>query len=78
MHKYLKHLASLALSALLLAPGAAPAQEEVDSGLTVYFQLGGNPGDTATLARELGARAAARVLNVDLIEQHSGGTPRRC
>ncbi|MGI9484432.1 MAG: substrate-binding domain-containing protein [Geminicoccaceae bacterium] len=77
MHKTMKHLASLALSVLLLAPGAAPAQEEVDSGLTVYFQLGGNPGDTATLARELGARAAARVLNVDLIEQHSGWNPQK-
>ena len=77
MHKYMKSLAGLAFSALLLAPGVSSAQEEVDSGLTVYFQLGGNPGDTATLARELGARAAARVLNVNLIEQHSGWNPQK-
>ncbi len=77
MHKYMKHLAGLALSALLLAPGVASAQEAIDSGLTVYFQLGGNPGDTATLARELGARDAARVLNVNLIEQHSGWNPQK-
>jgi simple sugar transport system substrate-binding protein len=77
MHKSLKGLAGLTLSALLLAPGAVAAQEAVDSGLTVYFQLGGNPGDTATLARELGARDAARVLNVKLIEQHSGWNPQK-
>ncbi|NOZ31768.1 MAG: substrate-binding domain-containing protein [Alphaproteobacteria bacterium] len=77
MRKLLKGLAGLAFSALLLAPAASIAQEEVDSGLTVYFQLGGNPGDTATLARELGARAAARVLNVNLIEQHSGWNPQK-
>jgi len=53
------------------------AQEAVDSGMTIYFQMGGNPGDAATLARELGARDAARIMNVDLIEQHSGWDPQR-
>ncbi|MBK8085346.1 MAG: substrate-binding domain-containing protein [Devosia sp.] len=61
---------------MLVVPGAM-AQDAVDSGMTIYFQMGGNPGDTATLARELGARDAARVLKVNLIEQHSGWDPQK-
>lgn len=76
MRRIVKGLAALALSTLIMAP-AAMAQEAVDSGLTMYFQMGGNPGDTATLARELGAREAARVLKVNLIEQHSGWDPTK-
>lgn len=76
MRKIVKGLAGLVLSSLLMAP-VAMAQEAVDSGLTMYFQMGGNPGDTATLARELGAREAARVLHVNLIEQHSGWDPTK-
>ncbi len=76
MHKIFKGLAALALTGLLVAP-VATAQEAVDSGLTMYFQMGGNPGDTASLARELGAREAARVLKVNLIEQHSGWDPQK-
>lgn len=76
MRKLLKGAAGLVLSALLLAPVAAIAQDAVDSGMTVYMQMGGNPGDAATLARELGARAAAKVLNVKLIEQHAGWQPQ--
>jgi simple sugar transport system substrate-binding protein len=72
----LKGLAGLAMSALLAVPGAMAA-EAVDSGMTIYFQMGGNPGDTATLARELGARDAARVLKVNLVEQHSGWDPQK-
>jgi simple sugar transport system substrate-binding protein len=65
--------------ALSSFPITAIAQnaEAVDSGMVVYFQMGGNPGDAATLARELGARDAARVLNVDLREQHSGWNPQK-
>ncbi len=77
MKNFAKGLAGLALSALLLTPTATIAQEAVDSGMTIYFQMGGNPGDTATLARELGARDAARVLKVDLIEQHAGWDPQK-
>ena len=76
MRTLLKGLAGLALSAMLVVPGAM-AQDAVDSGMTIYFQMGGNPGDTATLARELGARDAARVLKVNLIEQHSGWDPQK-
>ncbi|MDR3470263.1 MAG: substrate-binding domain-containing protein [Devosia sp.] len=59
-----------------MATGAV-AQEAVDSGMTMYFQMGGNPGDTASLARELGGREAARILHVNLIEQHSGWDPEK-
>ena len=76
MHKMLKGLAGLAMSALLTVPGAIAA-DAVDSGMTIYFQMGGNPGDTATLARELGARDAARVLKVNLVEQHAGWDPQK-
>ncbi|SHG31963.1 simple sugar transport system substrate-binding protein [Kaistia soli DSM 19436] len=77
MRHLMKGLAGLALSAMLAAPVAAMAAEAVDSGMTIYFQMGGNPGDTATLARELGARDAARVLKVNLIEQHAGWDPQK-
>lgn len=78
MRKLMKTMAGGVLAAATLAaPLALSAQEAIDSGMTIYFQMGGNPGDTATLARELGARDAARVLNVDLIEQHAGWDPQR-
>lgn len=78
MKSLLKGIAGFVLgAAMVAAPVAATAQEAVDSGMTIYFQMGGNPGDTATLARELGARDAARVLKVNLIEQHSGWDPQR-
>lgn len=76
MRKIVRGLAGLVLSSLLMAP-VAMAQDAVDSGMTMYFQMGGNPGDTASLARELGAREAARVLKVNLIEQHSGWDPNK-
>ncbi len=76
MKRLLATLAAAAFSVSALTT-AATAQEPVDSGMTIYFQMGGNPGDAATLARELGARDAARILNVTLIEQHSGWDPQR-
>ena len=76
MKRLLKTLTAAAFTIGTLT-AAAQAQEAVDSGMTVYFQMGGNPGDAATLARELGARDAARLMNVTLIEQHSGWDPQR-
>ena len=55
----------------------ADDREPVDGNMTIYMQMGGNSGGPATLARELGARDAARVLNVNLIEQHSQWNPQR-
>lgn len=76
MNRLMRTMAAFALSAATLA-APAQAQEAVDSGMTIYFQMGGNPGDAATLARELGARDAARVMNVTLVEQHSGWDPQK-
>ena len=59
---------------------AAPAfpQEAPGKGLTIYMQMGGNPGDGATLARQTGAAAAAKGLGVDrLNEQFSAWAPER-
>ncbi|MCR9235626.1 MAG: substrate-binding domain-containing protein [Alphaproteobacteria bacterium] len=69
----------MALTAFTIGTSETPAQDRdpVDGGLTIYMQLGGNPGGPATLARELGARDAARVLDVNLIEQHSQWNPQR-
>lgn len=80
MQKLMNSIIGTALAAAIaMVPMITAAQENeaVDSGMTIYFQMGGNPGDAATLARELGARDAARVLNVNLIEQHSGWNPQR-
>ena len=33
----------------------------IEGDLTIYMQMGGNSGGPATLARELGARDAARI-----------------
>ncbi len=48
------------------------AEEPVGAELTVYMQMGGNPGDASTLARTNGAKAAAKALGVKLIEQYAG------
>jgi len=51
------------------------ADEPLGSGITMYFQMGGNPGDGSTLPRTNGARAAAAALGVKLNEQYSGWQP---
>lgn len=76
MRTLLKGMAALAFSALALAPVTALAQDALGAGMTIYMQMGGNPGDTATLARELGARDAAKALGVKLVEQHAGWNPQ--
>ena len=46
--------------------------------MTIYMQMGGNPGDGATLPRTNGARAAAQAFGVpDLVEQYSGWLPEQ-
>ena len=51
---------------LLAAAAAAPAaaQEALGEGMTIYMQMGGNPGDGATLPRTNGASAAAKAFGV--------------
>ena len=60
-----------AISLLAGAASAAPIGE----GIVMYMQMGGNPGDGATLARQTGAAQAAEALGVDLKEQFSAWAP---
>lgn len=62
---------------LLCAGAAAPAlaDDMLGSGLTMYFQEGGNPGTGSVLARTNGARDAAKALGIKLTEQYSGWQP---
>jgi simple sugar transport system substrate-binding protein len=53
----------------------ARAEDKIGAGIKMYFQMGGNPGDGATLPRTNGARAAAAALGVTLREQYSGWQP---
>jgi simple sugar transport system substrate-binding protein len=65
---------------MLAVAAAAPAaaQEALGEGMTIYMQMGGNPGDGATLPRTNGARAAAEAFGVpDLVEQYSGWLPEQ-
>jgi simple sugar transport system substrate-binding protein len=62
----------------LCAGSAAWAQAQPGKGVTIYMQMGGNPGDGATLARQTGASQAAKALGVDqLNEQFSAWAPEK-
>ncbi len=64
---------ALAAGAALAADPPTPGQ-----GVTIYMQMGGNPGDGATLARQTGAAAAAKALGVAALnEQFSGWAPEK-
>jgi len=67
-------LAGVAAIALVAQTGAASA-EMIGDGLTMYMQMGGNPGDGATLARQTGAAQAAEAFGVDLKSQFSAWAP---
>lgn len=68
-------LATAAVLALGLS-GARAADEAPGKGVTIYMQMGGNPGDGATLARQNGAAAAAKALGVDRLNaQFSAWAP---
>ena len=69
-----KLLAGAAAVAVLTGANAASAQM-IGEGLTMYMQMGGNPGDGATLARQTGAAQAAAAFGVDLKEQFSAWAP---
>ena len=56
------------------APQDAPAEGEQ---LVIYMQMGGLQGGGATLPRTNGAKAAAKDLNVKLVEQYSGWDPQK-
>jgi simple sugar transport system substrate-binding protein len=68
-------LAGAAATALATAAGPASAADPIGKGLVMYMQMGGNPGDGATLARQTGAAQAAAALGVDLKSQFSAWAP---
>lgn len=73
----IKSIATSAFLASTILCGAAMADTpaKLGSGLTMYFQMGGSPGDASTLPRELGAQAAAQALGVKIISQYSSWQP---
>ena len=73
-----KYLGAVAVAACALFAAGAATQSQaaaIGEGLVMYFQMGGNPGGGATLARTNGARAAAEAFGVDLREQYSAWQP---
>ncbi len=69
-------LAGAAAAAILGGAVGAQAADAPGKGITIYMQMGGNPGDGATLARQTGAAAAAAALGVDkLNSQFSAWAP---
>jgi simple sugar transport system substrate-binding protein len=56
-------------------PAIAQPAQKLGAGLTMYFQMGGSPGDGATLPREVGAKAAADLYGVKIVEQFSNWAP---
>jgi simple sugar transport system substrate-binding protein len=72
-------LAGCGLLALSLAATAQATQPTttgpLGQGMTMYMQMGGNPGDGATLARQTGAADAAHAFGIKVIEQFSAWNP---
>lgn len=69
---------TIAVSAAIGVGAASSAQAQaIGEGLVMYFQMGGNPGGGATLARTNGARAAAEAFGIELREQYSAWQPDR-
>ena len=71
--------AALAVTTILAGAAGTTAAIAQDAppgeGLVMYMQMGGNPGDGATLARQTGAAEAAAALGVQLNEQFSAWAP---
>ena len=78
MSRSRKYLSAVAVAACAMFAAGAATQSQaaaIGEGLVMYFQMGGNPGGGATLARTNGARAAAEAFGVDLREQYSAWQP---
>jgi len=72
----LAHFLMTGVAAVGFAVAAAPASADpIGKGLVMYMQMGGNPGDGATLARQTGAKEAAEALGVTLKSQFSAWAP---
>ncbi len=78
-----KIMAGLLLGAGMLGFGLAPQAGATEptttgplgAGMTMYMQMGGNPGDGATLPRQTGAADAAHAFGIKVIEQYSAWSP---
>jgi simple sugar transport system substrate-binding protein len=72
-------LAACATAALAAASAAHAQTKEgpLGEGMTMYMQMGGNPGDGATWARQSGAADAAKAFGIQLVEQFSAWAPER-
>ena len=68
-------LLGTALAAFACGGAYAQGTQGLGAGLTMYFQMGGNPGDGSTLPREIGAKDAAKAFGVKLISQYSSWLP---
>ena len=68
-------LMGVAAAGLAVAASAASADEPIGKGLVMYMQMGGHPGDGATLARQTGAAQAAAALGVEVKSQFSAWAP---
>jgi simple sugar transport system substrate-binding protein len=69
-----------ATAVLVALAGSAQAQSTqgpLGEGMTMYMQMGGNPGDGATWARQTGAADAAKAFGVQLVEQFSAWQPEK-
>jgi len=73
MMRTITKLLSVTAIAGSLAAMTAPAgaADMIGEGVTVYMQMGGQPGEPPVLPRTNGAKAAAEALGVKLIEQYS-------
>jgi simple sugar transport system substrate-binding protein len=72
----LAHFLLTGVAAAGLAFAAAPASADpIGKGLVMYMQMGGDPGDGATLARQTGAKEAGQALGVEIKEQFSKWAP---
>ncbi|HEY5205864.1 MAG TPA: substrate-binding domain-containing protein [Roseiarcus sp.] len=72
----LAHFLLTGVAAVGLAAAQAPASADpIGKGLVMYMQMGGEPGDGATLARQTGAKQASEALGVDLKPQFSKWAP---
>jgi len=66
----------LALGALAPAHATQPSSgTPLGAGMTIYMQMGGNPGDGATLPRQVGAADAGHAFGIKVIEQFSAWNP---
>ena len=75
MRPVTKYLAGAAIIASIMPGAVARAADAPGQGVTIYMQMGGNPGDGSTLARQTGATAAAKALGAKLNAQFASWAP---